>query len=279
MAVPPLEALVTAGWDVAAVVTRADAKRGRGGHLSPSPVKAAATDLGLPVVHRVDEALDFGADLGVVVAYGALVRRPVLERVAMVNVHFSLLPRWRGAAPVERALLAGDRETGVCLMQLEEGLDTGPVFARRVVPIGSRATAAELGAELVATGTDLLLETLRGGLRDPEPQRGEPTYARKLDPADLRLDWTQPAGVLERVVRVGGAWTTVQGRRLKVLEAEVVDRPGAAGTVDLALDGVVVGTGDGSLRLVTVQPEGKGPMAAGAWVNGARLEPHQRLGL
>jgi methionyl-tRNA formyltransferase len=282
MAVPPLEALVAAGWDVAAVVTRADAKRGRGGHLSPSPVKAAAADLGLPVVHRVDEALGFDADLGVVVAYGALVRRPVLERLAMVNLHFSLLPRWRGAAPVERALLAGDRETGVCLMQLEEDLDTGPVFARRVVPIGARATAAELRAELVGAGTALLLETLRNGLRDPEPQRGEPTYAHKLVPAELRLDWEQPAGVLDRVVRVGGAWTTVRGRRLKILEAVpdagVVDRPGEAGALDGAQDGVVVGTGDGSLRLVTVQPEGRGPMAAEAWVNGARLEPHERLG-
>jgi methionyl-tRNA formyltransferase len=283
MAVPPLEALVAAGWDVAGVVTRADAKRGRGGLVSPSPVKAAAADLGLPVVHRVNEALDFDADLGVVVAYGALVRRPVLERLAMVNLHFSLLPRWRGAAPVERALLAGDRETGVCLMQLEEDLDTGPVFARRVVPIGARATAAELRAELVGTGTALLLETLRRGLRDPEPQRGEPTYAHKLDPAELRLDWEQSASDLDRVVRVGGAWTTVRGRRLKVLEAVpdagVVELPRDAGTVDIAPDGVVVGTADGSLRLVTVQPEGKGPMAAAAWVNGARLEPHERLGV
>ena len=144
MAVPPLRALVAGGWDVAAVVTRADARRGRGSGLSPSPVKAAAEELGLPVVHRVEEVLDLDADLGVVVAYGALVRRPVLERLPMVNLHFSLLPRWRGAAPVERALLAGDRETGVCLMQLEEGLDTGPVFACRTVAIGARTTAAEL---------------------------------------------------------------------------------------------------------------------------------------
>jgi methionyl-tRNA formyltransferase len=241
-------------------------------------VKAAAEELGLPVVHRVDEVLELDADLGVVVAYGALVRRPVLERLAMVNLHFSLLPRWRGAAPVERALLAGDRETGVCLMQLEEGLDTGPVFARRIVAIGPRTTASELRAELVETGTDLLLETLRGGLRDPEPQRGEPTYAHKLDPAELRLDWEQPAALLERVVRIGGAWTTVKGRRLKLLEAVVEgersDGPGGPGV----LDDVEVGTGEGSLRLVTVQPEGRGPMAASAWVNGARLEPHERLG-
>jgi methionyl-tRNA formyltransferase len=274
MAVPPLQALVTGGWDVAAVVTRADARRGRGGRLSPSPVKAAAEELGVPVVHHVDEVLDFDAELGVVVAYGALVRRPVLERLAMVNLHFSLLPRWRGAAPVERALLAGDRETGVCLMQLEEGLDTGPVFARRTVPIGPRTTAAELRSELVATGTELLVESLRAGLRDPEPQHGEATYAHKIESSELRLDWLQPAVVLDQMVRVGGAWTTAAGRRLKVLAAEVDDRPGEPGV----LEGVVVGTGDGSLRLVSVQPEGKAPMAAEAWANGARLAPHERLG-
>jgi methionyl-tRNA formyltransferase len=146
------------------------------------------------------------------------------------------------------------------------------------VAIGPRTTASELRAELVETGTDLLLETLRGGLRDPEPQRGEPTYAHKLDPAELRLDWEQPAALLERVVRIGGAWTTVKGRRLKLLEAVVEgersDGPGGPGV----LDDVEVGTGEGSLRLVTVQPEGRGPMAASAWVNGARLEPHERLG-
>ena len=274
MAVPPLRALVDGGWDVAAVVTRADARRGRGSGLSPSPVKAAAEELGLPVVHRVEEVLDLDADLGVVVAYGALVRRPVLERLPMVNLHFSLLPRWRGAAPVERALLAGDRETGVCLMQLEEGLDTGPVFACRTVAIGARTTAAELRSELVATGTELLVDSLRAGLRDSAAQEGEPTYAHKFDAAELQLDWGQPAAVLDRVVRVGGAWTTVRGRRLKVLEAAADDRAGEPGV----LDGVGVGTGDGSLRLLSVQPEGKGPMSAEAWANGARLAPHERLG-
>lgn len=273
-AVPPLRALVEGGWDVAAVVTRRDARRGRRSHASPSPVKAAAQELGIPVVHQVDEVVELNADLGVVVAYGALIRRPVLERLPMVNLHFSLLPRWRGAAPVERALLAGDRETGVCLMQLEEGLDTGPVFARRVVPIGERETAAALQAELVATGTEVMLEALRSGLQRPEPQDGEPTYAHKLDPAELRLDWTQPAALLDRVVRVGGAWTTLRGRRLRVLEADVEDEPGEPGVVD----GTLVGAGVGSLRLVTVQPESKAPMTAEAWANGARLTPGERLG-
>ncbi|MGA1358221.1 MAG: methionyl-tRNA formyltransferase, partial [Ilumatobacteraceae bacterium] len=135
VAVSPLRALVAAGVDVALVITRVDKRRGRGGELSPSPVKRAAMDLGIPVSHRLEDALTVGADLGVVVAYGRIIPAAVLERLAMINVHFSLLPRWRGAAPVERALLAGDQETGICIMRVEEGLDTGVVYARVVVPI------------------------------------------------------------------------------------------------------------------------------------------------
>ena len=225
MAVPPLQALVEAGFDVALVVTRPDKRRGRGSETTPSPVKAAAQELGLPVTHRIDDALGAGADLGVVVAYGALVKPPVLAELAMVNLHFSLLPRWRGAAPVERAVLAGDAETGVCVMQLEEGLDTGPVFACRAVAIGAEETAAELRRELVEVGTRLLVATLAGGLYNPQPQQGEPTYAAKLDADDLRLDWTRPAIELARVVRVGGAWTTFRGRRLKVLTATPAPGP------------------------------------------------------
>ena len=277
LAVPPLKALVARGWDVAGVVTRPDARRGRGGATSPSPVKAAALDLDLPVSHTVEEALTAGADLGVVVAYGRLVRRSVLERLPMVNLHFSLLPRWRGAAPVERAILAGDRETGVCLMQLEEDLDTGPVFARQVVGIGARATAESLRRELVDVGTELLVSTLGRGLQDPQPQEGTPTHAAKLDPAELELDWMRPATDLDRIVRVGGAWTTWRGRRLKVVSAEPVPAP-AAPLGPGVLGGTEVGSGDGVLRLLTVQPEGKAVMAASAWVNGLHVQPGDRLG-
>lgn len=276
MAVPPLRALVHAGFDVALAVTRPDARRGRGAELSVSPVGAAAAELGLGVVHAPEGALGTPADLGVVVAYGRIIKPPVLAVLPMINLHFSLLPRWRGAAPVERALLAGDDETGVCVMQVEEGLDTGGVFARTAVPIGPHTTAADLRAELVAAGTDLLVRTLQSGLGVPEPQVGEPTYAAKLDPAELRLDWELPAIVLDRLVRVGGAWTTVRGRRLKVVAAEPI-----TAVVDLgpgALDGVVVGTGQGALRLVTVQPEGKAPVAAAEWRRGARLAPGEVLG-
>ncbi len=275
MAVPPLQALVAAGFEVVCVVTRVDKRRGRGGELSPSPVKQAALDLGLPVVHSVDEALDVAArtnaDLGVVVAFGQLIKPHVLAALPMVNLHFSLLPRWRGAAPVERALLAGDTVTGVCLMQLAEGLDTGPVHACVEVPITADATGDSLRRELVRVGTELLVAELGRGLGDPEPQQGEATYAAKLHPDDLRLDWTAPAAVRDRIVRLGGAWTTWRGKRLKVHAVELVD---AAAVGDrLEPDGTV-----GGLRLAVVQPEGKGRMPWRDVANGARMSGAETVG-
>jgi methionyl-tRNA formyltransferase len=278
VAVPPLRALHAAGHDIALVVTRADKRRGRGAALVPSPVKRAAGELGLAVSTRVEDVLDVGADLGVVVAFGRLIRRPVLERLAMVNLHFSLLPRWRGAAPVERALLAGDERTGVAVMAVEEGLDTGGVHAEAVVDIGADETAAELRDRLVAVGTDLLLDTLAAGLGEPRPQAGEATYADKIDPAELRLDWSRPAVQLHRTVRVGGAWTTFRGRRLKVWRTELAAPGPGAGGEPGALDGDRVVTGEGALRLVEVQPEGKARQPAAAWRHGARPGPDDRLG-
>ncbi|MEX2659395.1 MAG: methionyl-tRNA formyltransferase [Acidimicrobiales bacterium] len=279
-AVPPLRALVEAGFEVALVVSQPDRRRGRGGASTTSPVKAAALELGLPVTDRVADVTGVGADLGVVVAYGRLIQPPVLAALPMVNLHFSLLPRWRGAAPVERALLAGDTETGVCLMQLEEGLDTGPVFACETVPIGPDESAEELLAQLVAVGTSLLVSQLTAGLGEPDPQTGEPTHAAKIDVADLVLRWERPATELHRLVRLGRAWTTFRGKRFKVLRADLVadpvDGPGAPGT--FADDGVTVATGDGALRLVEVQPEGKPAQPADAWRNGARPGPADRLG-
>jgi methionyl-tRNA formyltransferase len=270
MAVPPLQALVDAGFEVAAVVTRVDKRRGRGGDLLPSPVKRAAEALGLSVLHTVDEALQLGADLGVVVAFGQIVKPHALAVLPMVNLHFSLLPRWRGAAPVERAILAGDEMTGVCLMQVAEGLDTGDVHACVEMAIGGDETAASLRARLVAAGSTLLVEQLAAGLGEARPQQGEATYAAKLHPDDLRLDWSQPAAIRHRVVRLGGAHTTFRGRRLKVLAADLID-PSAVGAV---LDGDIVG----GIRLTTVQPESKGPMPFAAFANGARPVPGERLG-
>ena len=261
MAATPLGALVAAGHEVVLVVTRPDKRRGRGGEVSPSPVKAMALELGLTVSHDVDDALsaarDDGAELGVVVAFGQIVRPHVLEVLPMVNLHFSLLPRWRGAAPVERALLAGDDVTGVCVMALEEGLDTGSVYARREVPIGPETTAAELRSELVDVGTALLVETLAVPLGEPEPQTGEVTYAAKFTSGDLEIDWSQPAVDVHRLIRVGGAWTTFRGKRLKI----------NAATLD---DGVVVPT--------VVQPEGKAPMSFESWRHGARPTADELFG-
>lgn len=262
MAVPPLRALVDAGHEVVLVVTGADKRRGRRGAPSPSPVKSAALELGLDVSHDVDDVLgavdERGAELGVVVAFGQLIRPHVLDVIPMVNMHFSLLPRWRGAAPVERAILAGDEETGVCIMRLEEGLDTGGVYARRVAPIGLDTTADELRSELVEIGTDLLVDTLSEPvgtwIDTAEAQVGETTYAKKLAAADFEIDWAQPSEQIHRVVRVGGAWTTFRGKRLKIVAAD--------------LDG-------GRLVPTTVQPEGKSPMPFDAWRNGARPGPDE----
>lgn len=273
---PPLRALVESGHDVRLVVTQADKRRGRGSATTPSPVKAAALELGLPVSHTVDDVLGTGAELGVVVAFGRLIKPHVLERIPMVNLHFSLLPRWRGAAPVERAILAGDRETGVCLMKLEEGLDTGPVYAVERTPIGEDESAEELRARLVEIGTAMLVEQLRGGLGDPRPQSGEVTYADKLGREDFHLDWNLPAAELHRRVRAGRAWTTFRGKRLIVTRARAVGESQAAPG---SLDSLVVGCGDGQgLELVEVQPEGKGAMLAAAWRNGAQPLPAERLG-
>ncbi len=215
-------------------------------------------------------------------AYGRIISAEVLDRLDMVNVHFSLLPRWRGAAPVERAILAGDTVTGVCLMAIDEGLDTGPVYRCEKVAIGDDETAAALVGRLAVTGAALLVSALDEGLGSPAPQRGEATYAAKITSEDLHLDWSQSAAELVRVVRVGRAWTTWRGKRLLVHQAAAVAPSPASGPADPAapgtLDGDLVWTGGGQLRLEVVQPEGRAPVAAGDWIRGARPAPGERLG-
>lgn len=282
MAVPPLRAVAQAGHDIALVVTRPDRKRGRGSALSPSPVKTAALELGLPVTHTMEQVAEAGVELALVVAYGRIIPAALLEQVPMMNLHFSLLPRWRGAAPVERALLAGDSETGVCLMKVEEGLDTGPVYAVRSVPITDDIDLSTLRAQLVDLGAAMLVEALAegvAGLPEPQPQRGEVTMADKISKEDLHLHWEEPAATLQRVVRLGQAWTTFRGRRLRVLRAvvdssdiEVSERP--PGT----LVGSGVATGRGTLCLLEVQPESRSPMSAEAWLNGIGGRESELLG-
>jgi methionyl-tRNA formyltransferase len=262
---------------VAIVVSRPDKRRGRHEAPRPSPVKAVALELGLPTSDRAEDAVRVDAELGVVVAFGRIIKRDVLDRLPMVNAHFSLLPRWRGAAPVERAILAGDTETGVCLMAIDEGLDTGPVYRCEAVAIGPEETAPELRARLATVGASLIVDALAGGLGSAVPQSGVGTYAEKIEPADLFLDWNLGAVGLHRVVRLGRAWTIWRGRRLLVLEARVTAGPTGAGPPG-RMHGDVVTTGDGGLRLLTVQPEGRGPMPATDWVRGARPRPDERLG-
>jgi methionyl-tRNA formyltransferase len=261
-AVVAFEALLAAGFDIPLVVTRPDRRRGRGGATEPSPVKRAALVHGVEVAtpDRARDAIDAAratrAERGVVVAYGQLLPPALLAAFpkGLVNLHYSLLPRWRGAAPVERAILAGDRETGVCVMDVEEQLDTGAVYAREVVPIAPDETAGELHRHLNAVGAELLAATLLDiETITPEPQVGEPTYAQKLTVEEFRLDLARPASELTRVVRAGnprpGAWIDVDGDRLKVWRAHA--------------------EGD---RLVPdeVQPPGKKPMAYAAWRAGHR---------
>ena len=277
IAVPPLRALHAAGHDIVLVVSGADKRRGRGGATSPSPVKAAALELGLPVSSEPDDVVTAGAELGVVVAYGRIIRPHVLAELPMVNLHFSLLPRWRGAAPVERAILAGDDRTGVCVMEVAEGLDTGDVYAMRSLEIGPAETAEELRARLVEVGTDLLVEALGEGLTHREPQSDDGvTYAAKLSPADLELHWDLPAEHVLRTVRVGGAWTTWRGARFKVHSASVSGSAEAAAPGTF-VDPVTVACASGAVVLQVVQPEGKARMDATAWANGAR-PTGERLG-
>jgi methionyl-tRNA formyltransferase len=185
-----------------------------------------------------------------------------------VNVHFSLLPRWRGAAPVERAILAGDEQTGVDLMVVEEGLDTGGIYRREVLDIGPDETADELRSRLVAAACPLLADALQHGLGEPVPQAGEPTYAHKIDAGEREIGWAKPAIDVHRLVRIGGAWTTRNGERLKIWRTAVPPRG----------EGIVVDAADGPVEILEVQPPGKPRMAAAAWANGARWQPGERLG-
>lgn len=299
--VPCLEALLAmSGVTLAGVVSQPDRRAGRGMKLTPSPVKQAALDAGIEVItpERLkgdDEALAWlqarRPDVLVVVAFGMILPVAWLDTptVAPVNVHASLLPRWRGAAPIERALLAGDAETGVCIMHMEQGLDTGGVYARRSLPITGSTTGGELWEALSNLGGLLLAETLphiaSGALQPiPQPEQGV-TYAAKIGAEDRQIDWAQDAAAVDRQVRCfaprPGARTRFGDRWLKLLTGEplsgTTNQP--AGTVLAAGDGIDVACGDGVYRIFSVQPEGKGPMASADFLRGAALKPGDRLGI
>ncbi len=274
IAVPPLRALHTAGFEIALVVSAPDRRRGRGSGLSPCPVKACALELGLPVTDSIDDLMELELDLAVVVAFGQIIRPPLLVKIPMINLHFSLLPRWRGAAPVERALLEGDPTTGVCVMAVEEGLDTGGIYRVVEVPIGPKATLETLRTELVEVGSQLLVQSLQEGLGEPQPQVGETVYAQKIQNDEYRISWNQAAVQIDRQIRLGRAWSLFRKKRLRIWEAELDER------TDLApgqIDGSAIGTAEGAISLVVVQPEGKPRMAASDWLNGAQLSSGEQV--
>lgn len=264
-----LERLLNDGFPVVHVVTQPDAKRGRGSATSPSPVKQLALHRGLDVSHDLEWVKQHSGDnlLGVVVAFGRIIPTSVLDVVPMINIHFSLLPRWRGAAPVERAILAGDSTTGVCIMDIEPTLDTGAVYAREEVEITSSSTVTSLTAELAVVGADLLVTTLRSGLGIPVPQTGNVTHAAKISRDELKINWSETALHIHRHVRALRAFTEIDGLRVKVLEV-------AEASTDHHLepgqfnDAGIVGTGNGHIQLLRVQPEGKSAMDAASWLRG-----------
>ncbi|MEL6127484.1 MAG: methionyl-tRNA formyltransferase [Pseudomonadota bacterium] len=289
--VPALEAVATR-HEIVAVYTQPPRPAGRGKKLRPSPVHERAEALGLPV-HHPERFRDPGAkeifashaaDIAVVVAYGLILPQAVLDapRHGCLNIHASLLPRWRGAAPIHRAIMAGDAETGVCIMQMEAGLDTGPVLLREAIRIEPEETTGALHDRLSALGARLIVEALDGyGELTPEPQPVEGvTYAHKIDKAEAALDWTRPAIEIDRQIRglspFPGAWTVHEGARLKLLASRIAKGPLPPG--DVALDPLRVGCGDGAVEILALQRAGKGVQDAETFQRGTPLPAGARLG-
>lgn len=280
--VPVLEALVGAGHDIVAVYSQPPRPAGRGKKDRPSPVQLKAEALGLEVRYptslRNDEALaDFtalDADIAVVVAYGLILPQSILDapKQGCLNIHASLLPRWRGAAPIHRAIMSGDTETGVCIMQMEAGLDTGPVLARHAVKIEEGETTLQLHDRLSALGATAIVDAL-AGLSDLDPQEQQDEgviYAAKIDKAEAAIDWSKPAVEIDRLIRglspFPGAWFEMEGTRIKVLGSELVDQSGAAGVV--LDDTITIACGEGAIRLTHLQRAGKSAQDGKQFLNG-----------
>jgi methionyl-tRNA formyltransferase len=300
VALPALEAILASRHEVVAVITRPDAPSGRGRPVMPSPVRDRAEALGLEVLtpYRLDERdvqdrlRALRPDCGPVVAYGALVPPPVLRMPphGWVNLHFSVLPAWRGAAPVQRALIAGDEVVGATTFRLEEGLDTGPVYGVMTELVRPDDTAGSLLARVAEGGADLLVRTLDGiddGSLQPVPQSADGvSLAPKLTVEDARVDWSAPAARVDRQVRgctpAPGAWTTFRGERLKLGPVALIGpaegEPLPPGRIEVNRRSVRVGTGTDPVRLGEVQPHGRRAMPAVDWARGARIDAGERVG-
>ncbi|GHH48338.1 methionyl-tRNA formyltransferase [Streptomyces candidus] len=297
VAVPALDALIDSRHEVVAVVTRPDAPAGRGRRLVASPVAERAEEAGIevlkPVKPRDEEFLarlrEIGPDCCPVVAYGALLPKAALEvpRQGWVNLHFSLLPAWRGAAPVQHSLMAGDEVTGASTFQIEQGLDSGPVYGVITEDVRPTDTSGDLLTRLAFAGAGLLVATMDGiedGTLKPVPQPADGiTLAPKITVEDARIDWHAPALRVDRVVRgctpAPGAWTVFRGERLKLVQAALAaDRTGLApGEIAAGKNNVWVGTGSHAVELLWVQPQGKKPMRAADWARGVRIAPGETL--
>ena len=285
-AVPSLRALAASRHDVAAVLTREDSPQGRRRELTPTAVAASATELGLSIIRAnrlagaaTEAVTALRPDLGVIVAYGGFVREPLLTvpRLGWINLHFSLLPRWRGAAPVQRAIIAGDEVSGASVFQLVPELDAGDMFGQFTQAIGANETAGHLLDSLSVGGAELLVRvvnSLADGVARAEPQRGDVTLAPKLDLPDAQLDFAQHASTVQNRVRgvtpEPGAFTRVDDTRIKILEAVIAQHEPrlAAGQLELRDGRVVVGTASDPIELVSVQPAGKKAMKAADWWRG-----------
>lgn len=289
-AVPALRALHEAGHEIACVYTQPPRPAGRGKKLMPSPVQVAAEALGLPVrspksLRGEAEQAEFAAlnaDVAVVAAYGLILPQAVLDTPAhgCLNIHASLLPRWRGAAPIHRAVMAGDAETGVTIMQMEAGLDTGPMLHKVTLPVG-RKTTGELFVELGAVGAAAMVTVLADLSAFPPEQQDDAAaiYAPKIDKAEAKIDWSTPAEVIERTVRglapFPGAWFELEGERVKLLLAEVV---GGAGTPGEVLDAdFTIACGDGALRPLLLQRAGKPMLERSAFLRGRAVAAGTKL--
>ena len=283
-----LNALLAAGHDIALVLTQPDRPSGRGMVLRSSPVKIAAEASGIDVFQPLtlkDPATQeriraVQADAMIVAAYGLILPQAVLDmpRFGCINIHASLLPRWRGAAPIQRAIEAGDTESGVCIMQMEAGLDTGPVLAEARTPIGPEDTTADLHDRLAGMGAGLVVDVLGRLPLSAVPQAAAGvTYASKIDKAEARIDWTRPAAEVDRLIRglspFPGAWCLIGDERVKLLRSRLVAGQGAPGQV---LPGFVVACGDGAVEVLDAQREGKRPMPAAEILRGLALP--DRLG-
>ena len=273
IAVAPLQALVAAGFDVELVVTGVDKRRGRGTQTTANPVKTAALALDIPISHDINDVLKLNPDglLGVVVAFGSIIAPEILQHVPMINIHYSALPRWRGAAPVERAILEGDSTTAVCIIQVVEQLDAGDVLASAPCAIREDDSVAGLRDRLGHLALPLLIDICSNGVSSQQAQVGDVVIARKISTNDLAIAWSSSPDQISRQVRLGNAFTFFEGKRFKVHEVSQVSEQLPEGSIAFNDGMVLVGTREGSLQLLTVQPEGKPRIAASEWARGARL--------